>query len=225
MSAPGWYPDPSSPYLRRWWSGTEWTAYTMPAYSVPSPRPSSQPTDGFAIASLVTSLIGLTPVGIALGLVAKRRIRQSEGRRGGDGLATAGIAVGTVFLALTGVIVILAVSGVFDEVNADDYSGEEARVATVVDRFEEAYENTDGRQICDEIFTPGFASEYSSSGGGCAGVWSEGTSGYAEIDIHTLTITGDSATAIADDEDHTDDWVINLSRENGVWRISGIDGP
>src|SRR4051812_43254232 len=94
---PGWYPDPTSRYMRRWGSGAEWTGYTMPSYGVLGPAPSPSPTDGFAIASLVTSLVGLTPVGIALGLIAKRRIRRSEGRRGGDGLATAGIAVGTVF--------------------------------------------------------------------------------------------------------------------------------
>src|SRR5688572_29603953 len=128
MTAPGWYPDPYAPGHQRWWSGREWTGYVAPG-----PGARSKPTDGFAIASLVTSIVGFSPVGIALGLVAKRRIKNSGGHRGGDGLATAGIAVGCVYLALTGVVVALALSGVFDEVNADDYPGEEAEVAAVVD--------------------------------------------------------------------------------------------
>jgi Domain of unknown function (DUF4190)/Protein of unknown function (DUF2510) len=221
---PGWYPDPRSPYERRWWSGTEWTAYTRPSYGVLGPAPSPSPTDGFAIASLITSLIGLTPVGIVLGLIAKKRIRESQGRRGGDGLATAGIAVGSVFLALGVVIVVLAVSGVFDEVNADDYSGEEARVAEVVDRFEDAYEDLDGATICRELFTGDLAGSYASSRGGCEGEWSRGQSGYAEIDIQELSVSGDGASAIADDENQSDNWVFDFRRSSGgEWRISGID--
>jgi Domain of unknown function (DUF4190)/Protein of unknown function (DUF2510) len=219
MTAPGWYPDPRVPGQRRWWSGREWTGFVAP-----SPGGGSKPTDGLAIASLVTSIVGLSPVGIVLGLVAKRRIRRAEGRRGGDGLATAGVAVGCVYLALTGVTVALALSGVFDEVNADDYSGEQARIAAVVDRFEEAYENADGEQICRELFTGDLAGSYAAEGG-CRKVWGDyATSGYAEIDIHTLTVDGDSATALADDENDPEGWRIDLTRtSDGQWKICAIE--
>jgi hypothetical protein len=217
---PGWYPDPAAPYAQqRWWSGGEWTGYTMPSYAAPQ----HQPTEGLAIASLVTSLVGLFPVGIVLGFVARRRIRQSEGARGGSGLALAGIITGFAFGALTAVIVALAVSGVFDEVNRDDYAGEEARVADVVDRFEEAYENNDTYQICNELFTSDYAGSQAYAGD-CQSQWGDGDPGFEEIDIYDIDVAGKTATAWADDENRRDDWVFHLQRSrSGDWRITEIE--
>jgi hypothetical protein len=216
---PGWYPDPVAPHARRWWSGVDWTGYTMPGYAVPH----QNPTDGLAIASLVTSLCGLSPVGIVLGFIARRRINRSQGARGGGGLALAGIITGFAGLALTAVVVSLAVSGVFDEVNRDDYSGEEARVADVVDRFEEAYESNDTHQICNELFTSDYSgSQYNT--GTCESAWDGGAHDFEEIDIYDMDVAGDTATAWADDENRTKTWVFHLQRSaTGDWRISEIE--
>ena len=215
----GWYPDPAAPYARRWWSGIEWTGYTMPGYAAPP----QQPTDGLAIASLVTSLVGLSPVGIVLGFIARRRIKRSEGARGGGGLAVAGIVTGFAFMALTAVVVALAVSGVFDEVNRDDYSGEKAQVADVVDRFEEAYESGDTYQICFELFTGDYAGSQSYAGG-CQAEWGDGTPGNEEIDIFDLEVAGNTATAWADDEHRSGDWVFHMKRTSGgKWHITEIE--
>jgi hypothetical protein len=217
---PGWYPDPASPYAqKRWWSGAEWTGHTIPSYAAPH----QHPTDGFAIASLITSLCGLSPVGIVLGFVARHRIKRSEGARGGKGLATAGIVTGFVLTALTAVAVTLAVSGVFDEVNRDDYSGEEARVADVVDRFEEAYENGDTYQICYELFTSDYSGSQRGSGS-CESNFDDGDPGFEEIDIYDVDVAGDEATAWADDENRHDDWVFHMQRNGtGDWRITEIE--
>jgi hypothetical protein len=185
--------------------------------------PHQQPTDGLAIASLVTSLVGLFPVGIVLGFVARRRIRRSESARGGSGLALAGIITGFAFGALTAVIVALAVSGVFDEVNRDDYAGEEARVADVVDRFEEAYENNDTYQICNELFTSDYAGSQAYAGD-CQSQWGDGDPGFEEIDIYDIDVAGKTATAWADDENRREDWVFHLQRSRaGDWRITEIE--
>lgn len=72
----------------------------------------AKPTNGKAVAALVTSLVGLpltvvavgvllAIVGIVLGVMARREIRDSGGREGGDGLALAGIIVGALTLLLT----------------------------------------------------------------------------------------------------------------------------
>jgi hypothetical protein len=74
--------------------------YYAPGWHAPRPR-----TDGMAVASFVTSVVGLGVVGIGLGLAALVRIRR--GQRLGRGLALAGIVIGAVW---TVVQVVVAVS-------------------------------------------------------------------------------------------------------------------
>lgn len=69
---------------------------------------SSPPNSGLAIGSLVASILGLTAlptigsiVGLVLGYMARRRIEESMGRLGGDGMARAGIIIGWIGIGLT----------------------------------------------------------------------------------------------------------------------------
>jgi hypothetical protein len=65
-------------------------------------------TSGLAVASLVASILGLIQVlplvgcvvGIVLGYIARNQIRESGGLIGGEGLATGGIIVGWIGVAL-----------------------------------------------------------------------------------------------------------------------------
>ncbi|MEU0837024.1 DUF4190 domain-containing protein [Streptomyces sp. NPDC005969] len=72
-------------------------SYGPPAWPGPQMVPSS-PVSGFAIASLVVSLICLAPLGLVFGIIALVRISR-RGERG-RGLAVAGIAVSGVVLVL-----------------------------------------------------------------------------------------------------------------------------
>lgn len=70
--------------------------------------PAGPPTNGMAIASLIASILGLTLfptigsiVGLVLGYMARKEIRESGGAMTGDGLATAGIIIGWIGVALT----------------------------------------------------------------------------------------------------------------------------
>lgn len=74
--------------------------------SSPSLAPSSAPvqprTNGFAVASLVLSVLWIAGLGSGLAVIfaviARRRIRDSRGTESGDGLAIAGLTIGLVGL-------------------------------------------------------------------------------------------------------------------------------
>jgi uncharacterized protein DUF4190 len=90
---PGEYPPPYS-------AGGQQAYYGQPAY--PGYGPQTR-TNALAIASLACSLGGLltcisAPVGIVLGHIAKRQIRQTGEQ--GEGMATAGLWVGYIVTVL-----------------------------------------------------------------------------------------------------------------------------
>jgi hypothetical protein len=100
---PGWYPDPAEPdSLLRWWDGAQWSDQSAPA----APVAYGGGTDGYAIAALVTALIGPPIVPVYLGHKARRRIRESGGLKEGGGMALAGLVIGYVQLSLIAVLVI-----------------------------------------------------------------------------------------------------------------------
>ena len=86
-------------------------ASQMPYPGVPPTAYRSPATSGFAIASLVLSLVGGCGIGSVLAIVfgngAKREIQESRGQLTGEGMATAGIIVGWVGIGLLVVYVLL----------------------------------------------------------------------------------------------------------------------
>jgi Domain of unknown function (DUF4190) len=81
---------------------------------MPSPVPPRTPVknDGYAVASLVCSLVGIiiglsAILGIIFGFVARGRIKRSQGTTKGAGMASAGIIVGFVALAISVTIAIV----------------------------------------------------------------------------------------------------------------------
>jgi len=90
------YPPTGQPYEQQYTPNP----YGQPQYMAYGPQTR---TNGLAIASLVCSLAGLAtcisaPVGIVLGHIAKRQIRQTGEQ--GEGLATAGLWVGYILTVL-----------------------------------------------------------------------------------------------------------------------------
>lgn len=77
--------------------------YYAPGWQQPTPT-----TDRLAIASLVSAVVGLAPVGIGLGIAALVRTRRRGTR--GRGLAIAGIAVGVAWTLVAVALVAIAVT-------------------------------------------------------------------------------------------------------------------
>jgi hypothetical protein len=78
-----------------------------PSGAYPSPQPQPQP--GYNVVAILALIFAFVfaPVGIILGIIARRQIRQSGER--GQGLATAGLVLGIIF---TGLAVLLCCLGV-----------------------------------------------------------------------------------------------------------------
>lgn len=109
-------------------------------YGSPYAPPPSAPTNGKAVASLITGLVSLVLfwacglglagiVAVVVGLKARREIRASGGYQEGDGLAVGGIATGAlaaVLAALTLVVLIWAIAAGADfQFNYDSNSATE----------------------------------------------------------------------------------------------------
>lgn len=84
------------------------TATDQPFYAPGWPAPRRR-TDPFAVASFVTSVIGLGLLGIGLGVAALARIRR--GTTVGRGLAVAGVVIGLVWTAVQAVVAVSLVQG------------------------------------------------------------------------------------------------------------------
>ena len=103
------YPSSGAPQYPP--AGQQYSPYGQPPYAAYAPQTR---TNGLAIASLVCSLAGLAtcisaPVGIVLGHIAKRQIRETGEQ--GEGLANAGLWVGYI-LTVLGVLLFIGWLGV-----------------------------------------------------------------------------------------------------------------
>lgn len=134
QGTPGWFDDPQTPGVTRYWDGQRWTdrsfgeplptgpaaaprgpASPYPPGFVPSterpPRPGAR-TDSGAIWALVLGIIGCfwgIP-SIVMAGKAKRRIKYSGGHLTGEGLATAGQILGWIWVVISVAAVVIAMA-------------------------------------------------------------------------------------------------------------------
>ncbi len=234
-TGPGWYPDATRPGTLRYWDGQAGTDHTSPAGSTAGPAgggyavgggygggpaggawgaPATK-TDGFAIAAFVLSLPGALLLSVVFALVARGRIKRSQGTLAGKGLTTAALVISGLWVVVLGILVAVIASGVLDHRNVDDYDGEERDIAAVIDGFEEE----SAEEVCSELVTEGFRA---TSGGpeGCVRRLDVGDQNRADIDVTGISISGDTATVTADELD--EQLVFTLVREGGTWRVDEI---
>jgi len=104
------------PDVRAWAKRTELAPIASNGGSIiPTSAP---PASGLAIASLVSSLIPFMLLGqitgLILGIIALRKIKQSQGTVGGKGFAIAGVTIsGLILLLIIAVLILLIATGAF----------------------------------------------------------------------------------------------------------------
>ena len=80
--------------------------YSQPQYAPPQQNygymapPMAPATSGWAIASLICAILGISLLAVIFGYVGRNEIKNSGGRITGDGLALAGLIIGWIELAL-----------------------------------------------------------------------------------------------------------------------------
>ncbi len=96
------------------YAGQQSGPYGMPQYGVPTP-PTAPETSGKATASMVCGILSLVCFGfltgipaVILGHISKSEIKNSAGRLKGDGMATAGLILGYISIAI-GLIIMPAI--------------------------------------------------------------------------------------------------------------------
>ncbi|MGV9795604.1 MULTISPECIES: DUF4190 domain-containing protein [unclassified Gordonia (in: high G+C Gram-positive bacteria)] len=109
---PSYGTPPASPYGQPGYGASGYPAAGAPGY------PAQAKNNPLAIASLVCSIVGLVCcgltaiVGLVLGIVARKQIKESNGTQTGDGMALAGIIIGAIVTVLFIIYWILVFAGV-----------------------------------------------------------------------------------------------------------------
>ncbi len=111
----GWYDDGSG--RQRWWDGTGWTEnYAPVAVAVPKPVPGRVP--GFVcglIAILFTTLpIVSIPLGIVGWVQSAKALKLLPTGTAGRGLSVAGMVLSIIALAITALIILVALPGIIN---------------------------------------------------------------------------------------------------------------
>jgi hypothetical protein len=136
----------------------------------------------------------------------------------GNWMRAFAVAASGVLIALT-----LGSCGGDSKSNAGTYSGEKAKVATVVDELGKAARDGDGRRICNQLFDSNLrisvtrASKHSCAQEVVDSVFDD----KADYDIQSLGVSGSTAHVRVKDQKGRRSLLL-LLRESGSWRIARI---
>jgi hypothetical protein len=111
---------------------------------------------------------------------------------------------------------------------ADDYSGDQKAVATIVDDLVNNASKKDGKAICDGVLARSLVDQLQANKRSCADIVNDQLDDASNFDLKVkkVTVTGNTATVAttsdfgsADDSPRT----LKLVKQDNDWRISGIE--
>lgn len=134
------------------------------------------------------------------------------------------IAIALAAVAVIVVVVVLLVGG-DDSVNnnAENYDGTDAEVAGLVDDFANAGRDGDGTKVCEDIFTTELTDNIEQeSGQSCPSEVEQNLpEGEYELEVDSLEVDGDAATAGVTDQDDNSS-ILHIAKVDDVWRIARV---
>ena len=208
----------SQPYQQAPWAGQPVGGYPQPGYGPAGSQPAAGPrTPTIAVVGLVLSIL-LAPVGLVVSLVALGRTKRAGS---GRGLAVAGSIVGGV-LTVLGIGTAAALVPLLSELNGP---------RTAVLRLSAAV----GSGSCDDFMAASTQSFRAGSGlASCDDLaafvagnnYQDNQVSVTAVDIENGVATVNTSETylwLDDGQTYTDRYVYQVVKEDGAWRVDGVD--
>ena len=136
----------------------------------------------------------------------------------------------TLLSAIGAVAVLAGCSSQSTSKAADDYSGAQKDVVTVVDDLINNAAKKDGKEICTTILASDLAAQLKSGSSDCADAVNDQLDEASNWDLDVVkngvTVTGDTATVrtTSDFDGDKTPRTLTLAKQGNDWRITGIEG-
>ena len=120
----------------------------------------------------------------------------------------------------------LAGCGAARESSESKFSGEQAKVAQVVDDLASAGRSDHPYTICSDILSKQVVAELKSAGGNCEAEMKSAIEDASDFDlqVRSVKVTGNSATAQVRQGDKGKVLTYSFVKENGDWRATALGG-
>jgi hypothetical protein len=122
------------------------------------------------------------------------------------------------------VILPLAACGAAQQSSKSEFSGEQAKVAQVVDDLAAAGRGHKPATICSDILSKQVVAELKSAGGDCESEMKSAIEDASDFDlqVRSVKVTGNSATAQVRQGDKGEVVTYSFVKENGDWRATAL---
>jgi hypothetical protein len=110
--------------------------------------------------------------------------------------------------------------------SSSDFSGEEKKVADVVEKLQSAGETGDAKEICDDILARSLSDQIKAAGSTCEQELDKAIKDADDfdLDVEAVTVTGNTATAKVKGRDRGTDRVrtFQFERDGSSWRATNL---
>jgi hypothetical protein len=124
------------------------------------------------------------------------------------------------------VLAVLAAGCAGGSSSANDFEGEQKRVADVVEKLQSAGETGDAKEICDEVLAKSLADQIKAAGSTCEEEMDKAIKDADDFDleVESVTVTGNTATAKVKGRDRGADRVrtFKFEKEGPNWRATNL---